>query len=252
VNVRLAGVVLLGLLATACGGDAEERPSSPRTAAAYNAQLGIAYLQKNQVSEAREKIDRALKQDPNNPVVQTAAALLYDRMGEVDRADRHYANVVRLKLKDPEALNNHGVFLCRNKRATAGEKLFVEAAASPLNRNPEVAYTNAAMCARNDGRLDDAQRYFEQALSVRSSYSEAMEQLAELHLSRNKPEEARAYVLRLLGAKPVRPQALWLAVRVERALGNTGAADTYAKRLKAEYPSAEQTRALIASERKSG
>jgi type IV pilus assembly protein PilF len=51
---------------------------------------------------------------------------------------------------------------------------------------------------------------------------------------------------------PATAETLWLGVRVEKALGNLSAAETYAKRLKSEYPSAEQTRALIASERKTG
>ncbi|NJO12618.1 MAG: type IV pilus biogenesis/stability protein PilW [Gammaproteobacteria bacterium] len=250
-SVRTGLLVGLMLALGACGGDSGQRETSPRTAAQYNAELGIAYLQKNNVSEARGKIERALKQDPNNPVVQTAAALLYDRMGETDRADRHYSTVVRLKPKDPEALNNYAIFLCRNQRAAAGERMFLEAAASPLNRQPEMAYTNAAVCARNNARPDEAQRYFEQALSVKAGHREAMEQLAALHLTRGKPEQARNYVLRLLAGDPVSAEALWLAVRVERALGNHTAADSYAKRLKADYPSTEQARALIASERKS-
>jgi type IV pilus assembly protein PilF len=45
------------------------------------------------------------------------------------------------------------------------------------------------------------------------------------------------------------PEILWLGVRVERARGDKATADAYARRLKNEYPQADQTRALIASER---
>lgn len=254
-NAQAAVLCLSALLLAGCvtsSSDSGERRTSPKEAAAYNVQLGIAYLKQGNVASAREKIERALKQDPDNPDVQTAAALLYDRMGEADRADRHYAAVVRLKPQDPEAINNHAVFLCRNKRASAGEQLLLKSARSPLNRTPEVAYTNAGTCMRDAGKLDEAQRYFEKALSVQRNHRDALVQLAELHLERGQAVDSRIYLHRLLDGAPATAEALWLGVRVEKALGNRGAAESYAKRLMTEYPSAEQTRALIASERKSG
>ena len=245
--------ILAALLAlAACATSEDGRQQSPRDAAAYNVQLGIAYLKQGDVASAREKIERALKQDPQNPSVQTAAALLYDRMGEVSRADRHYANVVRMKDKDPEALNNYAVFLCRNKRVTEGGEMFQKAAASPLNRTPWHAYTNAGLCLRGEGKFDEAQRAFEQALALRPNDYAANLQMAELNLQRGRPADARDYTTRLLNMAPVTAEALWLGVRIERALGNNKVADAYAKRLKVEHPAAEQTRALIASERKGG
>lgn len=247
----LASALLAGCVTTTTG--SPERKEAPKEAAAYNVQLGIAYLRQGNVGAAREKIERALKQDSANPDVQTAAALLYDRMGEVDRADGHYAAVVRLKPKDAEALNNYGVFLCRNKRTGEGEERFLQAATSPLNRTPAVAYTNAGLCMRGAGKLDEAQRYFEKALTVQQpAHREALYYLGELHLDRGKATEARVYMHRLLDGAPATAEALWLGVRIEKALGNRGAAETYAKRLMTEFPSTEQTRLLIASERKSG
>ncbi len=243
------GFLLAALGACVSDGD-EDFSSSPKDAAAYNAQLGIGYLQQGDVKAAREKIERALKQDPNNANVHTAAALLYDRMGDVDRADRHYSTVVRLKPQDPDALNNHAVFLCRNKRMAKGERIFLEVAASPLNRAPEVAYTNAGLCASGAGKLDDARRHFEAALSVKPTYRDAIVQLAEWHLARNQPGDARNYLMRLFDVEPASPEALWLGVRIETAAGNARSTEIYKKRLKAEFPAAEQTRALIASERK--
>lgn len=248
---RIAVLCLAGAALAACviDGD-EERSSSPKDAAAYNAQLGIGYLQQNDVKAAREKIERALKQDPGNANVHTAAALLYDRMGDIDKADYHYSQVVRMRPRDPEALSNRAVFLCRNKRAAAGERIFLDAAASPLNRSPEVTFFNAGLCARDAGRLDEAQRHLEAALSAKATYREAIAELSELHLSRQRPNDARNYLMRLFDAGPTTASALWLGVRIETAAGNVRSTEIYKKRLKAEFPDAEQTRALIASERK--
>jgi type IV pilus assembly protein PilF len=248
---RGAALCLAGMALAACvtNGD-EERSESPKDAAAYNAQLGIGYLQMGDVKTAREKIERALKQDPGNANVHTAAALLYDRMGDIDKADSHYSTVVRMNPRDPEALNNRAVFLCRNKRAAAGEKIFLEAAASPLNRAPEMAFYNAGLCARDSGRLEEAQRHLDAALNAKPSYRDAIMELAELHLAGQRPNDARNYLMRAFDSGPTTADTLWLGVRIETAAGNARSTEIYKRRLKTEFPDAEQTRALIASERK--
>ena len=55
-----------------------------------------------------------------------------------------------------------------------------------------------------------------------------------------------------MGAAPPSPAALWLGVRVETALGDTGAAGTYSDRLKSEFPESTETSLLLERERDAG
>jgi type IV pilus assembly protein PilF len=243
---------LLGL--QACGGDTrddDDRPKSPRDAAKYNLQLGMAYLERNELQFAREKIDKALEQDSSNPDAHRAAALLYDRVGQYDKAERHYETALRLRPNDPLILNNYGVFLCRRGKVDKGEGRFVQSAKSPFNREPENAYSNAGTCMRGAQRYQEAATYFEKALSVRPKHRDALLQIAEMSFEQKRFDESRAGVMRYIERVGATAEILWLGVRLERAAGNITQANTYARRLRTEYPTSEQTRALIASERTS-
>lgn len=245
-------LVSAGCTTTTTGSSGNERESSPHEAATYNAQLAIAYMRQGNLAMAQEKIDRALNQDANNASVQTAAGLLYERLGDDRKAESHYAAAMRIKPDASDVLNYYGVFLCRNGRAKDGEKLILKAAHNPVYRTPEMAYTNAGLCMRNAGKLDEAEKHFQQALALKPKFGDALLQLADLTFERGRMSDAQVLVQRYLGSQPANAQILWIGVRVERTLGNHAAADAYAKRLKNEFPKTEQTRALLASERQSG
>jgi type IV pilus assembly protein PilF len=229
-----------------------DRPQSPDEAAAYNARLAIAYMSQGNLALAREKIEKALSQDPKSASVHSVAGLVYERVGDDRKAQLHYSTALRIKPDDPEALNSYGVYLCRKGDTKEAEKLFLRAARNPVYRTPELAYNNAGLCLRNGGQLEDAEKHFKQALAIKPQFGDAMLQLADLNFERGRMSDAQALVQRYLGAQPASPQILWLGVRIERALGNRAAADAYAKRLKTEFPKTEQTRALLDSERQSG
>jgi type IV pilus assembly protein PilF len=253
-TVTLAALLTAGCVSTTTSSKSnpEERPESPREAAAYNTQLAVAYLKKGDLAAAQEKIDRALSQDSQNATVRTTAGLIYARLGDDKKAENYFSSAMRIKPDDPEVLNNYGVYLCRKGQAKEGARLFIKAAGNPLYRTPEVAYNNAGLCMKSAGMAAEAQQNFERALALRPNFGDAMLQLADLNFEQGKMTEAQALVRRYIGSLPATPQILWLGVRVERALGNQAAADAYAKRLKTEYPKTEQTKALLESERQSG
>ena len=244
------------LLVAACGSsqvhEVGERTKSHNDAASLNTQLGLAYLQQGNVELARDKLERALSQNPKDPGVQTAVALLYDRLGDDAKAQTHFSTALRLRPQDPTVQNYYGVFLCKKGRYHDGEKMLVKAAGSPLYQTPEVAWSNAGVCSRSAGHLDLAEAYFQRATDVKPQFAEAWLQLAEVSFLRDKYPEARANLQRHLALVNVSPTALWLGLRIERAAGNKGQAEAYGRRLKAEFPNASETRLLIEQERKSG
>ena len=90
------------------------KQSDPQeTAAKYNIQLGTAYLQQGNYNLARDKLERALKQNPRDPDVHTSLGLLYDRTGDVKAADRHFREALRLAPDKPDLSNNYAIYLCK-------------------------------------------------------------------------------------------------------------------------------------------
>jgi len=173
-RIRTLAAVLAALLSLPVVAQTPRPPTNEQVAAQANAQLAIEYLRKGDLATAKDKAERALSQDSRTLASQTAAALVYDRLGDTRRAREHYEQALRYSDGQPDAQNNLAAFLCRTGERKRGEQNFLEAAANPLYRTPEVALTNAARCARADGRAADAEPYLRRALAARPDFPEAL------------------------------------------------------------------------------
>ena len=194
---------------------------------------------------AREKMERALKQDPQNATVQATAGVLFERLGDDKLAEKHYAAGARLGRNDPNVQNTYAGFLCRKGRIEEGEKMFLDVARNPLYQNPEIAYTNAGVCARNAANgAERAESYFRQALNIVPTSSEALLQLGDLVLERGDAVQASSLVRRYLGSNKPTPEVYWLGVRAERKTGDLSAAAGYARKLQAEFSDSQQAQML--------
>ena len=225
---------------------AEEEGRLPQSsqAAKLNAELGIAYLERGDVTLAQQKIERALGQNSSDPDVQTAAAILYERIGAFDKADGHYQAAMRGEGKDPNRQNNYAGFLCRRGSYEKGHKLLEETARNQRYATPWVAMTNAGVCARGNKNLEQAERDFKAALNSNSTYPDALLQLADLNFSRGDFINARGYLSRMVGSSSTSPEALLLGVRIETAAGDPRAAKEFADKLRRDFPDAPQVRQL--------
>jgi type IV pilus assembly protein PilF len=244
-NVRGAALAL-ALLAAAAAGAQSPSPDPLHDAGRINARLAMEYLKRDQLQVAQEKIEKALLQNPHDVNVQLSAGLVYERLRDPKKAEKHFRQALREDPASPEAQNALGAFFCRNKQQTKGEEMFIKAAANPLYRTPFVAFTNAGVCARSAGRLEEAERYLRQALTSQVAYPETLAQLAGVLHERKSDLQARAFVERYLAVAPATPDVLLLGHNIEVALKDTGAAAGFRERLAKEFPNSEQARAAQA------
>jgi type IV pilus assembly protein PilF len=246
VALRSMPVLIAALLAAlaACVTSAQHSMSSNDEAAGFNVQLGLGYLQQGNLVVAKEKLERAERESPRDPKVHNALGLLYERLGDPKRADDEYHTALRYAPKDPEVANNYAVFLCKSGRTEDGVKYFLEAARNPLYRTPEAAYTNIAVCLRAAHREDEAKQNLQHALAIKPNFAEAAYQLADLEFERGRLNDARAALTHYTDSFDATPDLLLLGVRIARAMGDRVAADRYARTLRMDFPSSEQTRAL--------
>ncbi|MBS0376440.1 MAG: type IV pilus biogenesis/stability protein PilW [Proteobacteria bacterium] len=239
--------LLLGLTLVAAASLAAPQASnepSHVTAARLNGQLAVAYLRQNDVGTAKEKVDKALGQNPKDASVQLSAGLVYEALHDFDTADRHFSEALRLEPKNPEMMNNYAVFLCRRGHYPQGQKLFEQAARNPIYATPEVAYANAGVCARTAKDLPRAEELFRRALGARPDYPDALLQLADLSFERGNGLGARALLERFFAVAPPSAESLYLALRVERSLGDQQAAERFGAQLLKDYPDSTQARSL--------
>lgn len=242
--MKTLGALGIVLALCACANDTGFKKSSPQRRAQTNMQLAIEYLKMGKLAESRDRIEHALEQDDDNANVQMTAGIVYERLREPAKAEKGYYTAYRLGKKDPNIGNAYAGYLCRSGKAVDGEKLFTEVANNPVYQTPEVAWTNAGVCARGTGDLVDAERYFNRALVIKPNLPEAMLQLGNIAFDRGDSAQTRDIVQKYLGLNKPTPEVLWLGFRAERKLGDSVAAATYARRVQTEFPDSEQAQMM--------
>jgi type IV pilus assembly protein PilF len=231
------------------GSDAGDgsRATRSESAARINLQLGVGYLQQGNLQIAKEKLERARSQDPHNPEVHGAMALLDQRLGKDKEADKEFRTALELDSHDPAMLNNYAVFLCSHQRPDEGVRYFEQAASNPLYRTPWAAYTNAGVCMRAAHRDPEAAQRFLRALQSNPAYSEAVYQASDLDYQQQKLADARFRIDVFLLTNPATPDLLLLAYRIAQAQKDGSAQQRYGARLTQEFPNSDQAQALAAS-----
>ena len=247
----LLGVVIFGVLLSGCETIRETGSQhSPERIAAANVELGLAYMQENENDVALQKFEKALKADPDYVPAHIATGLLYQRLGKLDQAEKYYKQALRLEPDNPRALNSYGQYLCQTGKIAESEKYLLKAAENPLYGAPEVAYTNAGICALREGDSVKAEEYFRKALQFNPNVTLALFQMTRISYEKQRYLSARGYLQRYFEASDHSPEVLWLGIRIERELGDKDAVASYSLALRANYPDSDEAQQLLESERK--
>lgn len=208
-------------------------------------QLGIGYLQQNNMELASEKLNKALQQDPNSAPAHNAYAILQERLLQLDKAEYHYQRATELDRKDAQAANNYGAFLCKNGREVESEKYFLRALDNPLYNTPEYAYTNAALCLLKVDRNVRAKEYLRKALAAKSEFAPALLAMGDLLHEEGQYQAAKIYLDRYhLVARPS-ARSLWLAIRNELELGGEVEVNKLARQLESDFPDSDEYRSWL-------
>ncbi len=250
-------LILLSIsLVSACvttGRKPEPDKQSINDAAGYNLQLGVTYMRQGKMQVALEKLERSVKQDPDRADTHTALAVLYARLGMLDRAGSEYRRSLRLDPGNSSTLNNYGAFLCQRGDYDDAMESFEKAVENPLYQTPAAAYTNAGLCAGDQGDTGQAESYYRLALKADPGFTGALLQLANLSFEDKVYLQARAFMDRYMASEGVpTPDALWLGLRVEKALGDKAAAGAYSTQLLKKFPESVEARWLLEAKKNAG
>lgn len=235
---RAGWIALLTLLLAGCASTGQRHSAPVESPAEANAQLGLAYLQQGNREAARDKLKRALELNPNLAIAHHYSAELYRQLGQMDLSEQHYRRAVELQPDDSMLRNNFGVLLCGRNKLEEAEEQFLIALKDPFYKTPQLAYENAGLCALRKPDAAKAEHYFRTALRLDPNLPKSLYEMAALEYGRERYLSARAFLERYFDAAQASPESLRLAMRVERALGDQGAAQVYAERLRQRFPEA--------------
>ncbi len=239
-------LLLLPLLALGACVTTNDRTANydPVGAAKDNVQLGAHYLQVGDLQAAKDKLEKAEKQDPKNPDVYRIQALLYEQLNQPKDAERYYQKSLNLTPDSPELVNTYAVFLCKQGEIDRALPMFEKVIADKLYSQPWVPATNAAVCLRGEKRDADALGYFERAVAMNPLYEDAVVFLADLQIDKGKPDAALKTAQNFLGSGKKSADVLVVAVRASVAQHECGSAQLYARQLARDFPNSNQASKL--------
>jgi type IV pilus assembly protein PilF len=243
------GGVLLALCACAGGGTVGD--GTPDAAIA-NLNLGAGYLQQGRADLAIERLERALAINPRLVAAHSTIAVAYSQNGDLAQAENHYRRATELAPNDGSPANAYAAFLCQQRRWTEAEPFFRRAAADDDYTTPEVALTNAGVCARDAGANDKAAESFRAALARNPTYPDALLNLMDLSYQDRNFLQTRAFVQRYLASHPPAAPVLWLCFNAERELANAEGADRCAAQLRAGFRGTPELQLLEDFQRRDG
>ncbi len=217
-----------------------------RTRARVHTELAAGYFELRNMSIALDEVKQALKAEPRYGPAYNVAGLIYAELREDRLAQENFERALSIDPLDSDANNNYGRFLCDRKREREAMKYFFAALKNPLYQARENSYVNAGMCLRRSGDIKSAEDYFLRALQVRPTQPQALYHLADIDYARGNYGQAKQYVNRLEQLSNVTAEVLWLALRIERKLGDRNAEASYAQQLRRQFPDSKEARALLA------
>jgi len=215
--------------------------------ARIHAELAAGYLELGNYGVALQEANEALKADPNYVPAHNVLGLAYMELRDDKSAEASFQRALRINALDSDSNNNYGWFLCQRKREKESVKFFLDALRNPLYQTPEKSWVNAGICARQAGDQVNAEDYFQRAVKLRPNQPQALQQLADMAFRRRDFVGAKVYLSRVQrDAGSPSPEFLWLALRVERSLGDRNAEQSLAFQLQKNFPESREARALAA------
>lgn len=239
----------LALLLAGCAagpgnsGKAELVTASDQTSAQRRAeirmQLAVGYYEQKQYQVALDEVKLALAADPQQVDAYGMRALIYMALGETALAEDNFVRALKLAPRNPDLANNYGSFLCQNGRVAEALPHFDLALASAQYQSPGNTLNNAGACALKVKDYAAAEKYLLRASQVTPDLPVTNVNLAQVYYARRDYQRAGFFITRLsklAKMESMTADVLWLAIKVQHKLGDTGAEAGWATQLRRHHP----------------
>ena len=211
-----------------------------KEASELNTQLAIGYIQRQQYKPAKDKLEKAMEQNPDNVMAFKTMAYLYAVLGLTEEAEIKYEEAMELSPDDPDLLNSYGAFLCANNRLDEAQQKLEKAYSNPFYENLYLAQSNAGSCYVTQGEYKKAEPLLRKSLRINPKLPGSLISMAEVGVKTERYLMARAYIQRYHQVKPASAESLWLQIQAEKALGAKDHYMEYARQLINDFPDSDQ------------
>jgi type IV pilus assembly protein PilF len=256
--MRPLAVLLLALAAAGCAttttqtatlpttetGVVTGKSDEPRNRARIHTELASLYFERGNMGVALESLRTATAADPNYAPAHGMFGLVYMELKEYKLAEQSFQRGLGLAPQDADLNHNYGWFLCQTQRESEAIKYFMQAIRNPLYATPARSFAAAGICAMRKNDLKDAEQYFLNALKIDPDDPASLLQLGQIRYRQGNFEVSRQLATRFNKLVEPTPESLWLALRVERKLGDRIAEANFAGQLRRRYPGSREFQLL--------
>ena len=218
----------------------------PRRRAQAHVDLGKAYLQQRRFATALEEVNIALKSDPGFAPAHSLLGAIHVALNERPQALAAYEQAYRLAPKDGDINNDYGWLLCLEGKEEQAQLHFMNAVKNPLYETPTRPFTNAGLCYIRANDYAKALPSLQRAVETDPSNKQAWFLLSESYYRVGNYFAAQQTYRELMRDldQPM-AEVLWLALRVERKIGNTSAEQAYASQLMRKFAGSPEYQKLM-------
>ncbi len=210
------------------------------TAARVN--LSVIYRKTERFEEEQKVLEDGLQFGPNSKL-ETGLAAIDVRKGDIESAERHYQNALRIDPKNSEVFFDIGVM--RSKEGKIAEALENYGRALSIDSKYVAVYNNIGSLLLDEGKDVEAEKNFRTAVTLNPSFQEGFQNLGSLYAGQKKWSDAEDAFLQALSIDQSSVEIRLQLVPIELELGkNTQAFDLIKEIIKIDPKNAE-AKALI-------
>jgi len=225
-------------------GTIQGEAGDPRNRARLHTELASLYYGRGNMGVALEELRTALAADADYAPAHGMFGLVYMELRETQLAETSFERALRLAPTDPDINHNYAWFLCQTGRERDSIRYFLQAVRNPLYPTPWRSYSAAGTCTLRTNNLKDAEDYFQRALRMEPDEPASLLQLGQIRYRQGNMDDARKLVSRFNKLLTPTAESLWLALRIERKLGERVAEQSFANQLRRRYPGSPEYQAL--------
>ena len=229
---------------TSTPGQITGKVDEPRNRARIHTELASLYFERGNMGIALEELRIATNADPTYAPAHGLFALVYMELKEQQLAEQSFQRALGLSQQDSDLNHNYGWFLCQTQRENEAIKYFMQAIRNPLYSTPGRSLAAAGICALRKNEIADAEQYFLRALKIDADDPASLLNLGQIRYRQGNYDESRRLVMRFNKLVQPSPESLWLALRIERKVGDRAAEANLAGQLRRRYPQSREYQLL--------
>jgi type IV pilus assembly protein PilF len=213
-------------------------------------ELGVGYLRNQQYPRAKENLSKALKIDPNSPIIHNLFGLIFQLEGESDLADEFFRKSLKLDPQFSTARNNYGAFLYEQGRYTEAAQQLELCAQDRLYASRAQVFENLGVSYLKLDRVEDAGAALTRSLQLNPDQVRASLELADIRFIQRNYPESRQLLLRHGKVSQQSSRSLWLGIQLARIFTKSNDEASLALALKNIFPFSKEYQLYKDSNRK--